>query len=703
MPIPARSRLPRRLELGADARLEFLERLHSCSVEAECAEQVLVWLADARVIRRGLCATLDSEQSAFEILARHDFPEGEALGVFSDRIFREKLLALAYDGDRVRPVAARSRAGSRASLQAAPLGRPGEGIGGLGVLVVEAPLARPSAGILLWAARLLGDRLHSVRDDRGRAERDRLRREKEWLDRILNAVSDPVLFTDADGRILVANSAAEALLTSDEQGSEGRRRAVALNNMLFSASLARTGADASPRELPLVDPGEGVDLLFELISAPASVRGEESGIVSVLRDITDLRRASEQIEENLRLLRAAEAEGRNERDRLLLLLGSVAEPVLVTDSGGDIEMMNPPAERLFTVQPGSGTEAAARVGANDAVFTIFLGNLMASPAARWRGRLHLTDPISGAQVPMEAISAEVRSREGTPTAIITILHDLTEAMEKEALYEQVKRHSEELRERVREATTELAGQNELLRRQALELEQASNLKSQFLASMSHELRTPLNAIIGYTHLLAEGIVGELTSGQRDRLRRLDANAKHLLGLINDLLDIARIEAGKMPVNLERFDLPSLIGEVVEELEPLIQGSKLRFTVELEPGLTAVRSDRQKVKQILVNLVSNALKFTERGSVCIAAGGLPDRRSFAVAVSDTGIGISEESQRLIFEAFAQADRPGGVRGTGLGLAICRRLAGMLDGEIRLESEPGRGSIFTLVLPQRRGAR
>jgi len=143
--------------------------------------------------------------------------------------------------------------------------------------------------------------------------------------------------------------------------------------------------------------------------------------------------------------------------------------------------------------------------------------------------------------------------------------------------------------------------------------------------------------------------------------------------------------------------------VVEELEPLIQGSKLKFSVELEPALKSVRSDRQKVKQILVNLVSNALKFTDQGSVCITAGGWPDRRSFAVAVIDTGVGISEENQRLIFEAFAQAGRQGGVRGTGLGLAICRRLAGILGGEIRLESEPGRGSTFTLVLPRRRGAR
>src|SRR4029079_17857948 len=131
-------------------------------------------------------------------------------------------------------------------------------------------------------------------------------------------------------------------------------------------------------------------------------------------------------------------------------------------------------------------------------------------------------------------------------------------MEKAQLYEQVKRHSEELKEKVQEATAELAEQNELLRRQALELEQASVMKSQFLANVSHELRTPLNAIIGYTHLLLEGVSGDLTRTQRDKLARVDSNAQHLLSIINDLLDITRIESGKMPVHLETLRLAELV-------------------------------------------------------------------------------------------------------------------------------------------------
>jgi signal transduction histidine kinase len=362
--------------------------------------------------------------------------------------------------------------------------------------------------------------------------------------------------------------------------------------------------------------------------------------------------------------------------------------------------MNPPAERLFTVETKASVEATQRVAANDAVFTSFLGNLSTSPQPTWRGRLMFTEPATGMAVPMEAVSGEIRSSQGDPTAVVTILHDLTEALEKEALYEQVKRHSEELGARVREATAELAGQNELLRRQALELEQASAMKSQFLANISHELRTPLNAIIGYGHLLAAGISGPVNAAQSDKLKRLEANAQHLLTLINDLLDIARIESGKMPLRVEHFAVPALIDEVVRELEPLIDGKGIDFSVALEPRLPKLATDRQKVKQIVVNFLSNALKFTERGRVQIRGERRRDG-GVAIAVTDTGVGISAENQPRIFEAFATGDRRGssaaGSHGTGLGLAICRRLASILEARIELRSALGEGSTFTLHLP------
>ncbi len=223
-------------------------------------------------------------------------------------------------------------------------------------------------------------------------------------------------------------------------------------------------------------------------------------------------------------------------------------------------------------------------------------------------------------MPVEALAAKMLSDIGELTAIVTILHDRTEAIERNQLYEQLKLASEELEGKVREATGELANQNELLRRQALELEQASAAKSQFLANVSHELRTPLNAILGYAAMTLQGVSGELSAPQRRNLSRIDANARHLLTLINEILDITRIEAGRMPIQIVAFNLPELVREVTTELEPIIAKSGLQVICKLPSDLPTMRTDRQKVKQILVNLLSNALKFTQKGSITIKAPG-----------------------------------------------------------------------------------
>jgi signal transduction histidine kinase len=349
-----------------------------------------------------------------------------------------------------------------------------------------------------------------------------------------------------------------------------------------------------------------------------------------------------------------------------------------------------------------GTEAAARrVRANGANLTSFVATLLASGTQdRYRGELTLTDPGTGSVVPFEAIAGTILADQGELMWVVTILHDLTEAIEKGKLYEQLKRASEELELKVHEATAELAEQNELLRRQHIALEQASALKSQFLANMSHEFRTPLNAILGYTHMTLQGVAGEMSTGQKRNLTRIDSNARHLLGLINDILDITRIEAGRMPLNLSTFDLQGLIQEVLLEMEPIVaRRSQLEVTLKIAPKLPSIKSDRQKVKQIVLNLLSNALKFTEQGGVHIRASYDPRARMAIVVVRDTGIGIAPEDQAQVFEDFRQLDSSPsrGHGGTGLGLSICRRLAQMLDGGITLESQVGKGSTFTLRIP------
>ena len=282
---------------------------------------------------------------------------------------------------------------------------------------------------------------------------------------------------------------------------------------------------------------------------------------------------------------------------------------------------------------------------------------------------------------------------------MTILHDRREAIEKSLLYEQLKQASDELERKIHAATADIAQQNELLRRQAIELEQASALKSQFLANMSHEFRTPLNAMLGYTSMLLQGVAGDVEPPVTRQLGRIESNGRHLLTIINEILDISRIEAGRMPLQMSTFKIPELVNEVKSELEPIIMRSKLTVTIRIAKDLQPVSSDRQKVKQIILNLLSNALKFTHHGGVTITARRNVKERTVTLSVTDTGIGIAAGDQDRIFEDFRQLDNSPtrAYGGTGLGLSICRRLAQMLGGKIAVQSQAGKGSTFILTLP------
>ena len=556
-----------------------------------------------------------------------------------------------------------------------------------------------------WLARLLGRQVSRLLSRATLAD-TRFGQERMLLYSIINAVTDPILLTDTEGKLIIANSHAEKLFAAPEDASEGWRRAAALNNMLFSAALstsAVTQTELARRELLLVDPLEGSDLLFELLSSRAKDERQGTYVVSILRNVTDLARAKEEIEESYRTLRMAQAEVRDERHRLELIIDSVADPIIVTDPEGDIVLMNEPAERMFTVGYASGDLAQRRVQANGAHLTSFVSNVLTGTGGerRYRGELQLVDPVTGRSSPVEGVAGQILSEQGELIWVVTILHDLTEQIEKARLFEQLKEASAELERKVQEATSELAEQNELLRRQQIGLEQASALKSQFLANMSHEFRTPLNAVLGYTHMLLNGVSGAITDAQRKSLSRIDSNSRHLLALINDILDITRIEAGRMPLNLTTFAIPELVDEVMSELEPIIKRSNLAVSARIAGKLPTLKSDRQKVKQIILNLLSNALKFTPSGSVKIKASFDARARTLAIAVTDTGVGIGPEDQAKVFEDFRQLDSSParGYGGTGLGLSICRRLAQMLDGSIELNSEPGNGSTFALRLPAR----
>jgi signal transduction histidine kinase len=215
--------------------------------------------------------------------------------------------------------------------------------------------------------------------------------------------------------------------------------------------------------------------------------------------------------------------------------------------------------------------------------------------------------------------------------------------------------------------------------------------------MSHELRTPLNAILGYAELILDNIYGETPEKMREVLERLHANGKHLLGLINDVLDLSKIEAGQLALDLANYSVQDIVHTVITAVEPLASGKQLALTAEVAPNLPLGRGDERRLAQVLLNLVGNAIKFTDKGEVAIkatAADGL-----FTVAVTDTGPGIAPRDQGRIFEEFQQADNSATKRkgGTGLGLSIAKRIIEMHGGRIWVESEVGKGSTFAFTIP------
>jgi signal transduction histidine kinase len=230
-----------------------------------------------------------------------------------------------------------------------------------------------------------------------------------------------------------------------------------------------------------------------------------------------------------------------------------------------------------------------------------------------------------------------------------------------------------------------------------QLEEASQHKSQFLANMSHELRTPLNAILGYTELMADGAYGEPSEKMLGILKRLESNGKHLLGLINDVLDLSKIEAGQLVLELSDYSVQDIAQTVRSTLEPLAADKKLAFKVEVATGLPPGRGDGRRLTQVLINLVGNAIKFTDAGEVAIKAEA--HNGSFHVFVRDTGPGISAADQAKLFQEFQQADNAITKKkgGTGLGLAISKRIIEMHGGRIWVESQVGQGSTFSFTVP------
>ncbi len=272
----------------------------------------------------------------------------------------------------------------------------------------------------------------------------------------------------------------------------------------------------------------------------------------------------------------------------------------------------------------------------------------------------------------------------------------------------------------RRQASRLAERSRELERLSSELLRANRMKNDFLANVSHELRTPLNAIVGFVDLLREGVYGELSPRQAKPVERIEASANHLRHLVDQILDLAKMAAGRLDVHAESLDLRPFILDVASEVESLVNEKSLTLSLVLGGALPRIRTDPGHLRQILVNLLGNAVKYTNEGSIIVKtrvlqrdaalSEGLPPLIAHAddaisswvsIQVIDSGIGIPPSHQERVFEEFEQVDAgprsDSPNRGTGLGLAISRRLARLLDGDLLLSSEPGKGSTFTLWLP------
>jgi PAS domain S-box-containing protein len=291
----------------------------------------------------------------------------------------------------------------------------------------------------------------------------------------------------------------------------------------------------------------------------------------------------------------------------------------------------------------------------------------------------------GSEVPVEIRLSPLETEEGV--LVSSAIRDITARKQAERALREAHQN---LEAKVAERAKALADAN-------VQLAEVDRLKSQFLATMSHELRTPLNSIIGFTGILLQGLAGDLNDEQRKQLTMSYRSAKHLLNLINELLDLSTIESGKMKVDFQRLKITDIVTEVVQSLGPEAARKRLSLTTEMADELPDIISDRKKVLQILLNLTNNAVKFTDHGAIRIVCEAR--RNHLQVSVVDTGIGIKPENMVFLFEAFRQADGSARRRyeGTGLGLYLCRNLARLLGGDIAAESNYGEGSRLTLILP------
>jgi PAS domain S-box-containing protein len=534
--------------------------------------------------------------------------------------------------------------------------------------IFEAELVRKDGSVVPVEARTRAIRDHNRRPIgfqgiyRDLTERKRAEAELLRLSSAVRMSTDSIVITDLHGKIVEVNDATLRMYGAEERedligksafdliAPKDREKAYAGMH-----EVLEEGAISNREYLVLVKDGHMMPVEMS-VALMKDAAGNPVGFVGVSRDITERKRAEEALQRSEHYFRS--------------LIENALDVITIVDGDGTIRYVSPSGERV------TGYRAADSVGKGGFEFVHpedlpivmhAFAHVIQHPGETLRAEYRVRHKNGSWQV-LEAIGRNLLD-DPAVAGIVVNARDITERKEAAAALQDAK----------------------------VAAEAANRAKSEFLATMSHELRTPLSVIIGYTSLLCEEFFGHLTVEQVDTLRRVDTSARELLDLISVVLDVSRLEAGRLPMEVTEVGMQELLCEIQAETQGLQEQSHLAFVWQVDSTLPSLRTDPGKLKIVIKNLISNAVKFTEEGSIklhaCSHDGGVEIR------VADTGIGIPREALAFIFDPFRQVEGSRSKRygGTGLGLYIVKRLLDLLGGTVKVESEVGRGSTFRVWMP------
>jgi PAS domain S-box-containing protein len=526
-------------------------------------------------------------------------------------------------------------------------------------------------------------RLQSEISERVQTEA-RLYESRQKFRGLIESAPDAILIVDHQGKVTFANPQFESVFGYRIGEILGQPHDILLPERLREVHAVHR---ANYRDAPYTRlMGEGLELFgrrkdgsqFPVeIGLSTLQMNQERGVICIVRDISERKRSED-------ALREREAQ-------LWQIIDLVPHMIFAKDAEGRFVLVNRFMAEAYGTHPKklSGSFQADYHRDREELAQFLSGDrrVLETGQSQFFPKMTFTD-AHGKQRILQVTKIPFRAAGTQAAGVLGVAVDITD----------LNRIEEALKESQAALETKVEARTRELKLAMQKAQEADQLKSAFLASMSHELRTPLNSIIGFTGLLLQGIVGPLNDEQQKQLGMVQNSARHLLSLINEVLDLSKIEAGQLEVAHKRFHVKEAIEKVMQTVGPLADKKSLALKAEVAPDVGQITGDRKRLEQILINLVNNAVKFTEKGEVRVDCRIAENR--LVIKVTDTGIGIKPQDMNRIFQAFHQLDSGLARRyeGTGLGLHICRKLTQLLEGDISAESQgPGKGSTFTVRLP------